>query len=814
MNHKTLEAAYGGLLHDTGKAFQRTRLKSDLSPDELKLTPISSKGGFHTHLHAGYTSRFLRENLGIYNEFEYLVSAHHLNDLDDFCQIIKQADQIASAIDRNDGEYDNDSDRNTRLFQEARLRSIFNEVNFGKNDNSQKAYFPVEDLNDFTCPVCSTEGSKLNKQEAVEEYAKLFGQFQKDVNADPQLKNSITTYAYDRMNALFYAYMTTIPASTFEGNKTFVSLYDHSKLTSAIAACISEGKSSQFHMLEFDISGIQKFIFRITEGSETKSKVAKSLRGRSFFISMISDYIASAYLNEFGLPQANIIFNTGGGAMILLPDTEDYRVKVDHLSQKLQKELYELFYTQITFVYADVECDRKELERFRQDKAIELKARLDEAKSHKFEAVMGSDFFHEPPHAQKICAMCGESLTDNETCEICSKIVEISDVLTRCPQLILMFQFEEKKDSGKQANADIAGQHNTVIIKIGDCKIVLCAQENYPFWKDKYSYIESINHTFMGMTRFITSEVPLVYDKSEIGKERIQVMDFEKITELANKEEWGDAKLGILKMDVDNLGAVFAYGMGPKTRSLSKYLTLSRMMELFFGKQLPQICKEVSKQVNPAIDQVTENGTMFYINYAGGDDLVILGPAAGILQLALAIHQRFSQYTLNPDITISGGIYIQKPASPVRFGVLRAEDQLERSKSYLNPVTQQACKNALTVLDTTIPFDELDSFIQKIQNWKHVLDHGILSRTAFYSLMVLFGSDKLSETVQFEQYTRAVPMALYSLCRNVNTRNGKEGREFLNQMKKDIQRITSVNDLSDLRRLITQMKLTIMQTRG
>ena len=61
------------------------------------------------------------------------------------------------------------------------------------------------------------------------------------------------------------------------------------------------------------------------------------------------------------------------------------------------------------------------------------------------------------------------------------------------------------------------------------------------------------------------------------------ILPFEDIAEnLLSKEEYGDLKLGILKMDVDNLGAIFAFGLS-KTRSLSKYLTLSRLMETFFG---------------------------------------------------------------------------------------------------------------------------------------------------------------------------------------------------------------------------------------
>ena len=51
------------------------------------------------------------------------------------------------------------------------------------------------------------------------------------------------------------------------------------------------------------------------------------------------------------------------------------------------------------------------------------------------------------------------------------------------------------------------------------------------------------------------------------------------IVEQLGKEVQGKAR--VLKIDVDNLGAIFAFGM-EKQRSLYKFLTLSRMMENFF----------------------------------------------------------------------------------------------------------------------------------------------------------------------------------------------------------------------------------------
>ena len=101
-------------------------------------------------------------------------------------------------------------------------------------------------------------------------------------------------------------------------------------------------------------------------------------------------------------------------------------------------------------------------------------------------------------------------------------------------------------------------------------------------------------------------------------------------------------------MDVYDLGGIFAFGLKVSDearvqRTISKYVTMSRLMEFFFGHEIKNICREVSLKINENINDKVKNGTMFYINYAGGDDLVIIGSAYSIVELALEIHKRFAK---------------------------------------------------------------------------------------------------------------------------------------------------------------------------
>lgn len=82
---------------------------------------------------------------------------------------------------------------------------------------------------------------------------------------------------------------------------------------------------------------------------------------------------------------------------------------------------------------------------------------------------------------------------------------------------------------------------------------------------------------------------------------------------IANKSG-GKKLLGYLKADVDNLGSLFAYGLGDDLQdrnSISRLATLSRMLDLFFSGRIEQL--------------LSIEYTDCYSVFSGGDDLLIIG---------------------------------------------------------------------------------------------------------------------------------------------------------------------------------------------
>ena len=737
-DYKLIDVAYGALLHDIGKFYQRTYEKSDLSKRELETTRYHKNGNYHSHLHSGYTSRFLNKYLEMNNEFEKLTSEHHhIDESEHFLNIIKKADQIASAIDRQDELKDNEAENKKGSFITARLYSVLSEVHFGKekNDNS---IFSLSTRDQMNIPDANFVRKSL--KESVDEYKILFDEFADEIEKNIYLKKRVNFIAYNYMYNLLNKYLVTVPASTYGGVKSAVSLFDHLKISSAIASCLYDKTcydQEMFYMLEIDVSGIQSFIYQVVEGSGTKPGLSKALRGRSILVGLITNAISYAFLNEFGLTVSNILFNTDGGSMILLPYNQSIEKRVMDLSKKIRKSLFDFFQTDITFVNAMLPVNKKELETFQTDKAIELKSLLGRNKMRKYQDIIDdADFFFDKIDFNSKCNTCGR-ISKSEQCFICKMVEKISQIYTKNESFGIVYDFNKTIDI-----------KNIETLDLGFVRLLFINDKSYLIDDEISWYVDSINNFGFGNEKMLSSQVPL----NNYG----DILNFEQIIKLTSSK-YGDEKLAILKMDVDNLGGIFAFGLKasdePRVqRSISKYVTMSRLMEFFFGHEIKNICREVSLKISENIDDI-KNGTMFYINYAGGDDLVIIGSAYSIVELALEIHKRFTEFTNNKNITISGGINFQNDKKPIRFGVQMAEEALSMSKD--------GDKNAITLLNTTVPFVEFEELLVEVKEICKFILEGKLSRTMLFNLMSNI-RDK-----SYMEFVCLIPRIQYILYRNV-----------------------------------------------
>ncbi|MDH7490606.1 MAG: type III-A CRISPR-associated protein Cas10/Csm1, partial [Anaerolineae bacterium] len=155
---------------------------------------------------------------------------------------------------------------------------------------------------------------------------------------------------------LLQEYAWCVP-SAYYGQVPDVSLFDHARTTAAIAACltaddrdadwinrlreallVSDGDildEPVAVLVGGDLTGLQRFLYTIAS-----ENAAKSLRGRSVYLQLLSEVVAEYVLDRLGLPLTNLLY-VGGGTFYLLVQTTWQGVASDQRLRAIQREIAE-----------------------------------------------------------------------------------------------------------------------------------------------------------------------------------------------------------------------------------------------------------------------------------------------------------------------------------------------------------------------------------------------------------------------------------------------------------------------------------------
>jgi CRISPR-associated protein Csm1 len=144
--------------------------------------------------------------------------------------------------------------------------------------------------------------------------------------------------------------------------------------------------------------------------------------------------------------------------------------------------------------------------------------------------------------------------------------------------------------------------------------------------------------------------------------------------------------------------------------------------------------------------------------YAGGDDLLLIGPRSRTLALAGEIRGAFVRYAQHPEVTLSAGLAVVKPKLPLAHTVKQSDAALDRAK--------EAGRDRLSVLGQTFPWVELAPLIGEIGKL-------IECRPAsgfLYHLMACADLWRQFHHDHFVPGLRYHALLAYYLARNVNAR--------------------------------------------
>ena len=157
-------------------------------------------------------------------------------------------------------------------------------------------------------------------------------------------------------------------------------------------------------------------------------------------------------------------------------------------------------------------------------------------------------------------------------------------------------------------------------------------------------------------------------------------------------------------------------------KTMSRYLTLSRMIDLFFSGWIREIMErndkkrlissfadlrgiEDKERLKRYLERDEIDFGEIYTVYSGGDDLVLVGPWETMIIFSLFLNTEFRRFTChNNDITLSAGLALAKPKHPIAAGIREADELLERSKAQ--------GKNRITIFDTTIEWKRFPELVE------------------------------------------------------------------------------------------------------
>ncbi len=603
---------------------------------------------------------------------------------------------------------------------------------------------------------------EIKKRTLREDYASLWRRFNLEFGKLPT--GSFNGFLHSLL-ALLKKYTWCIPSSTID--KPDVSLFEHLKTTAGLASSIYDfishshpelldAGNGELHLPQgedpvllccCDLSGIQRFIYDIAS-----SKAFKSLKGRSFYLQRLIAGMVDYALAENGQTNANLIYSSGGKAYFVLPNTPRVRDIFDVIRESFEQQLWEehrgvlyLAFSQVSFRYDGIKAGDKyklaigsndaglrepitelgHLWREVSDRASQFKRKkFGRVFIEKFDDLFGNDLaavrtgIEEDWTAEsKICAVTGETIPagkeqnigrEKEEIWVFDRVAGQAELGKHLKKTALIFQanpgtapppnikpaavsvpfldsgphaylFGNERDPGRELNALPEG----VLYRFNDTDFLPDGVQ-----KSKAGF----DFLFYG-----GNEQPLL---TENGEERARTL--EELC-LVGEEQGSYSKLGILRMDVDNLGQIFIRGLPEDNKSFAAYATLSGHLDLFFSGYVNTI-----RGSDAFKDRVM-------IVYSGGDDLFAVGRWDKVLEFGAAVHRDFLEFTgHHPDIGISAGLAIVDRKFPIYKAAEMAGEAEKQSKAFSG--LRLGAKNAVTFFGQTVSWQTEFKETERLKN--------------------------------------------------------------------------------------------------
>jgi len=664
--------------------------------------------------HAALSGRFIQDHFGdTYGQAASIAATHHHPD-DYLSKLLRLATVLSSGA-ADQGECDPTC---------TQLQSLFSRLGGG----SSPRYFALKPLDVGRDVILPGPDRDVDPRRSCSD---LWEGFVRETEAAARLYSADFPALVDTLFFLLCRHAWCIPA-TYHGGISDVSLFDHLRTTSAVALglwrsgipeaevdSLLDGKRDAtankpyLSLIAGDVCGVQRFVY-----AQSSSATASQLRGRSVYLELITEAAALLLLRRLHLCRANLLHVDAGRFVVLAHCIDD-----DTLTS------FRRSFSQALLKHHRGELDLALVaEELRPDDFDNLPAawaRVDrqmvQAKRRQFGDLearqLHEELFglQEAGAASEVCAVCGADGArwntpggDERECDLCHSLNELGQQLGRADYL-LMHPVEEIPPGTR-----VQGWQNLFFFGLGlAVQLVDGAQQI-----DLTSAVAGSTLLRLGSTDFLTADMAraagMAKNPPSLGFRFMpQVSPWEKdgteaVAGLATMAQGsrGASLVGVLRMDVDDLGSLLRCGLGDNA-SLSEFCSLSFLLHLFFRGCVGSVCTGSIHHEG--------NGTVYPI-YAGGDDVFVLGSWSELPDIAWSIYRDFADFACgNPLAHMSGGTSAGDPHMSVYQLSEAARESLECS------AREESGKNAFDFLGQTLGW----SRFQRVIEWRDVLDRSV-----------------------------------------------------------------------------------------
>jgi CRISPR-associated protein Csm1 len=422
----------------------------------------------------------------------------------------------------------------------------------------------------------------------------------------------------------------------------------------------------------------------------------------------ISFIVAKHLLLKFNLTSANIIYSSGGKFFMLAPAAA--LVEIPPMHAVLERECYNQFDGAISMGLAGILLSGNDFsaEVFAQKWSAVSKA-CNLTKQCKFASLITDNFStvfgvkgigeekptcdscrQEESPKNKLEVQFEGTIEERKICQRCLRMEKLGRQLARAKYLVEVVNEPERSDEG-----DLVRLQPLKLDRNHQLTYYLVPEEQPPLFKgDAVTYfsfeLQAFNEKHALVQQLQAPEVQCgwrFYGGNDVPRDEDgEPLEYD---DLANASG-GLKRLGVLRMDVDNLGEVFRIGLG-QNASPARVMALSWHLNYFFSYRLNQL-RDQKEYMNHIL-----------VIYSGGDDLFIVGSWDRVVEFAVKIRDEFRSFASNPQLTISGGVAIV----PRKFPIHKAADFSGEAEEAAKQLDDGA-KNAFTLLDKPLRWSYFD----------------------------------------------------------------------------------------------------------